>query len=98
MPIVCAPAAARKNATHMISVERHIMGRTVTLGAGCTSINVLRDPRPDQLPHKGGRQGVLRLKADRPLARVIALELILVGGDRGRAHGIEGAMVLPCAK
>src|SRR6266545_8305859 len=57
------------------------------------SPHVLRDPSLHQLPHKGNRQGLVRLKADGALAGVIVLELVLVGFHSGRTHEVEGAVV-----
>src|SRR5215831_21171595 len=54
---------------------------------------VLRDPSLYQLPHKGVRQGLVRLKADGPLAGVVVLEFVLVSLHRGRTHEVEGAVV-----
>src|SRR5438093_10763604 len=58
-----------------------------------TSTHVLRDPSLYQLPHKGNRQGLVRLKADGALAGVIVLELVLVGFHRRRTHEVEGTVV-----
>src|SRR5262245_17501116 len=54
---------------------------------------VLRDPSLYQFPHKTAWQGLVRLKADGPLAGVVALKLVLVSFNRSRTHEVEGAVV-----
>src|SRR6266545_6230807 len=63
-----------------------------------TSTAVFRDPGLYQLPHEGGGQGIVRLKADGALAGVVVLELVLVRFHRGRTHGVKGAVFRGCAK
>src|SRR5437867_11485256 len=58
-----------------------------------TSTAVLHDPSLHQLPHQGGRQGLVRLKADCALAGVVVLERVPVGFHCGRTHEVEGAVV-----
>src|SRR5687767_8388710 len=82
------PAAIASGADDSSSAAR--VGRA--LFAFCTAPVILRDPRFDQLPHQGGRQRLVRGKADGSLAGVIAFEVVLVGGDRVAAHRVEGAM------
>src|SRR5262245_30961296 len=54
---------------------------------------VLRDPSFYQFPHKGSWQGLVRLKADGPLAGVVVFKLVLVSFNRSRTHEVEGAVV-----
>src|SRR5262249_41106133 len=67
--------------------------RSVPRRSFWTSTTVLRDPSFHQLPNKGGRQGVVRLKADGALAGVELLELVLMSFDRGGTHEVEGAVL-----
>ncbi len=61
-------------------------------------LRVLRDPRLDQLPHQGGRQGLLGREAHGAHAGFVLRKLALVCRHRGPAHGVEGAVALPCSE
>ena len=77
----------------MTGVDRDIGARPIASNATAA----LRNPEPDQLPHQGGRQGIVRLKANRALARAVRLELSPVRPDRRRA-GIKGTVLRRRAK
>src|SRR5205814_10234319 len=54
---------------------------------------ILRDPSLYQLPHQGGRQGIVRLKADRAFAGLEPFELLLECFHCRGIHGIERAVI-----
>ena len=59
---------------------------------------ILGDPMPDQCAHKAGGQGPVRVKTNGALARLVALEFVLVSFRRRPAPWVECAVIGRCAE
>src|SRR5438552_17236660 len=76
-PIVEDARSRRQPGLERNSARSSAAPRSPRFGFAAPAL-VLREPGLHQLAHQSGRQGFVRLKADGPLAGVIALEFVLV--------------------